>query len=71
MEGLVFIEGGLQFLLGVGPDGLEVMTLYGEREEPVRPVLQIAMPRLPRIYAPGGTMHVGELGNDLSPTLTD
>ena len=34
------------------------MTLYGEREGAVRPVLQIAMPRLPRIYAPGATMHV-------------
>jgi len=34
------------------------MTLYGERDGAVRPVLQIAMPRLPRIYAPGGTMHV-------------
>ena len=30
------------------------MTLYGEREDAVRPVLQIAMPRSPRIYAPGG-----------------
>jgi hypothetical protein len=34
------------------------MTLYGERNGAVRPALQIAMPRLPRIYAPGGTMHV-------------
>jgi putative transposase len=34
------------------------MTLYGERDGAVRPVLQIAMPRLPRIYAPGWTMHV-------------
>ena len=34
------------------------MTLYGERDCAVRPVLQIAMPRLPRIYSPGGTMHV-------------
>ena len=34
------------------------MTLYGERDGGVRPVLQIAMPRSPRIYAPGGTMHV-------------
>ena len=34
------------------------MTLYGEREGAVRPVLQIAMPRPPRIYAPGGTMHL-------------
>jgi len=34
------------------------MTLYGEREGAVRPVLQIGMPCLPRIYAPGGTMHV-------------
>ena len=34
------------------------MTLYGERYGVVRPVLQIAMPRPPRMYAPGGTMHV-------------
>ena len=34
------------------------MTLYGERYGMVRPVLQIAMPRPPRMYAPGGTMHV-------------
>ncbi len=34
------------------------MTLYGERDDAVRPVLQIAMPRLPRIYSPGATMHV-------------
>ena len=34
------------------------MTLYGERDGAVQPVLQIAMPRLPRLYAPGGTMHV-------------
>ncbi|MBU1206648.1 MAG: hypothetical protein KKH04_06950 [Proteobacteria bacterium] len=34
------------------------MTLYGERDGAVRPVLQIAMPRLPRIYSPGATMHV-------------
>jgi hypothetical protein len=47
------------------------MTLYGERNGAVRRVRQIAIPRAPRLYAPGGTMHVGELGNDLSPTLTD
>jgi len=35
------------------------MTLYGGREGAVRPVLQIAMPRLPRLYAPSGTMHDG------------
>ena len=34
------------------------MTLYGAREGAVRPALQTAMPRSPRIYAPGGTMHV-------------
>mgnify|MGYP001191674093 CR=1 FL=1 len=34
------------------------MTLYGEREGAVGSVLQIAMPRLPRLYAPGGTMPV-------------
>ena len=34
------------------------MSLYGDKEGVARPVLQIAMPRLPRLYAPGGTMHV-------------
>ena len=34
------------------------MSLYGERGDEVRPVLQISMPRLPRLYAPSGTMHV-------------
>ena len=34
------------------------MTFYSERDGAGRPVLQIAMPRLPRLYAPGGTMHV-------------
>ncbi|MFH1625928.1 MAG: hypothetical protein ABID54_12350 [Pseudomonadota bacterium] len=34
------------------------MSVYGEREDAVRPALQIAMPRLPRLYAPEGTMHV-------------
>ena len=58
MEGLVFIEGGLQFLLGVGAGGWEAMTLYGEEEGAVRPVLQIAMPPSLRIYAPGATMPV-------------
>ena len=27
-------------------------------ESPPRPVLQVAMPRPPRLYAPGGTVHV-------------
>jgi len=34
------------------------MIFYRERDNAGRPVLQIAMPRLPRLYAPGGTMHV-------------
>lgn len=34
------------------------MKLYQEVDNSLRPVLQIAMPRAPRIYAPGGTMHV-------------
>ena len=42
----------------MGARGTEAMTLYGEREGVVRPILQIAMPRLPRLYAPGVTMHV-------------
>jgi len=44
--------------VGVGARGREAMTLYGEREGAVGSVLQIAMPRLPRLYAPGGTMHM-------------
>jgi hypothetical protein len=42
------------------------MTLYGERNGAGRPVLQIAMPRSPRIYAPGGTIHV--VGGQGSPS---
>ena len=34
------------------------MVFYDRKEKEVQPVLQIAMPRLPRMYAPGGTMHV-------------
>jgi len=34
------------------------MSFYGERRDAVGPIHQIAMPRLPRLYAPGGTMHV-------------
>jgi hypothetical protein len=34
------------------------MILYGEKDNPNRPILQVSMPRLPRLYAPGGTMHV-------------
>jgi putative transposase len=34
------------------------MILYGEKENADRLILQVAMPRAPRIYAPGGTMHV-------------
>jgi putative transposase len=34
------------------------MTLYEERGVAGRPLLQIAMPRPPRIYAPGATLHV-------------
>ena len=40
------------------------MTLYGEKYRALRPVLQIAMPRSPRIYAPGGTMHVVPRSNN-------
>ena len=32
------------------------MTLYGEREGAIRPLLQIAMHRPPRMYAPRGKM---------------
>jgi putative transposase len=34
------------------------MIEYGEIDGAGRPLLEIAMPRSPRLYAPGGTMHV-------------
>jgi hypothetical protein len=40
------------------------MTLYGERNGAVRRVRQIAIPRAPRLYAPGGTMHVAARCNN-------
>jgi putative transposase len=40
------------------------MILYGEKDGSGQPVLQIAMPRSPRIYAPRGTMHVVARCND-------
>jgi len=47
------------------------MSLYGERVGEVRPVLQIAMPRSPRLYAPGGTMHVVARCNNREFYFTD
>ena len=44
--------------MGLGAGGLKTVILYGEKGGGDRPVFQIAMPRSPRIYAPGGTMHV-------------
>ena len=41
------------------------MTFYSERDGTGPPVLQIAMPRLLRLYAPGGTMHVVARCNNL------
>jgi putative transposase len=38
--------------------GNEGMIQYAETDNLLRPVLQIAMPRAPRIYAPGATVHV-------------
>jgi hypothetical protein len=38
--------------------GWAAMTLYGDRCGAVRPVLQVGMPRLPRLYSPGATMQV-------------
>ena len=37
------------------------MIQYGEENRLLRPVLQIAMPRARRIYAPGGTVYGGGL----------
>jgi putative transposase len=34
------------------------MVLYGEKRDAARPIHEIAMPRLPRLYAPSGTVHV-------------
>lgn len=42
----------------VGAGRRETTGFYDEGEGAVRPVVQIAMPRLPRLYTPGGTMHV-------------
>jgi len=39
--------------LGWGPRGLKAMSLYGERKDKDRPILQISMPRLPRLYRMG------------------
>jgi len=39
-------------------NGGEAMVLYGERKDAARLIHQIAMPRLPRLYAPSGTVHV-------------
>jgi hypothetical protein len=40
------------------------MILYGERNGASRAALQIAMPRSPRLYARGETMHVGARCNN-------
>ncbi len=34
------------------------MNIYRKVEDIDRPLLQVAMPRSPRLYAPGATMHV-------------
>jgi putative transposase len=47
------------------------MVLYGEKEAVVQPVLQVAMPRLPRLYAPGGTMHMVARCNNGEFCFTD
>jgi len=44
------------------------MSLYGEREGAVRPVLQIAMSRLPRVHARGGEAY-GRPSNEGCPAL--
>lgn len=59
MECHVIIEYGYQFLLFYrAAVGKETLMLYDQREDAVGSVLQISMPRLPRMYAPGATMHV-------------
>ena len=58
VEGLVFTKYGFQVLLETEQGGGDAMNFYRDRKEAGRPVLQIAMPRLPRLYAPGGTLHV-------------
>ncbi len=47
------------------------MGNYDEIEGEVRPVLQIAMPRSPRLYAPLGTMHVVARCNNREFYLAD
>jgi len=39
------------------------MTLYGKRDGAGRPILQIAMPRSPRIYAPVAKIAGSDQGN--------
>jgi hypothetical protein len=44
--------------LAVGAPGGCVLKPYPQVEDLLRPVLRVAMPRAPRLYAPGGTVHV-------------
>lgn len=37
---------------------------YGQREDRRVPLRRVAMPRAPRLYAPGATMHVVARGNN-------
>jgi len=45
------------------------MTLYVEKDRALRPVLQIAMPRSPRLYAPLKRNHPSGRGRGIIPVL--
>jgi hypothetical protein len=54
---LEFLDGRFQFLAIIAAGGNAVKP-YPLVEDLVRPVLGVAMPRAPRVVAPGGTIHV-------------
>lgn len=54
---LDLLEGQFRFL-AVGAPGGCVLKPYPQVEDLLRPVLRVAMPRAPRLYAPGGTVDV-------------
>ena len=54
---LEFVDGGFQFL-AINAAGQSAVKPYPLVEDLVRPVPGVAMPRAPRVVAPGGTIHV-------------
>jgi len=69
VEGPVIIECGYQILLGARAGGWAAMTLYGERDAVVRPVLQIAMPHAMAIrlgMSPAGAGYAVQRGEAIA-----